>query len=177
MREVPDDEHPEFIRRLREQARRDAGELVPRPGFPVFGLAEPSLTAAWVSETMKTNAERTLIALTYGLPEDVPAGPYATATTLALPDDADPPAFTVGMPTGRHGTGVEGELRFTVERQQERVAQWADASPADDAHAEPVVAVPETRAGEISTWKPNHDPARKTRTPAHSHATHRHYLT
>src|SRR5581483_5027598 len=107
MRAVPDDEYPEFIRRLREQARRDAEELVPRPGFPVFGLAAPSLTPACVSDTTKVNGEWTLITLTYGRPEDVPAGPYATVTTLAVPADGDQPAFAVGMPTGRHGIGVE----------------------------------------------------------------------
>jgi hypothetical protein len=55
MRVVHDDEYPEFIRRLREQARRDADELVPRPGFPVYGLAAPSLTPAVVSQTTRTN--------------------------------------------------------------------------------------------------------------------------
>lgn len=154
MRVVPDDEYPEFIRRLREQARRDAEELVPRPGFPVFGLAAPSLTPALVSETMKTNGEWTLITLTYGRPEDVPAGPYATVTTLAVPADADEPTFAVGMSSGRHGIGVEGELRFAVECEQDRGAQWADdaedggpwadGSPAGDASAEPVVAGRET---------------------------------
>lgn len=150
MRAVPDDEYPEFIRRLREQARRDAEELVPRPGFPVFGLAAPSLTPACVSDTTKVNGEWTLITLTYGRPEDVPAGPYATVTTLAIPEDGDQPAFAVGMPTGRHGTGVEAELRFAVEREQDRGAQeaddagdggpQADGSPAGDPSAEPVVA-------------------------------------
>jgi hypothetical protein len=154
MRVVPDDEYPEFIRRLREQARRDAEELVPRPGFPIFGLAAPSLTPALVSETMKTNGEWTLITLAYGRPEDVPAGPYATVTTLAVPPDADEPTFAVGMPGGRHGIGVEGELRSAVEREQDRGAQraddaedsgpWADGPPAGDASAEPVAAGRET---------------------------------
>jgi hypothetical protein len=157
MRVVPDDEYPEFIRRLREQARRDAEELVPRPGFPIFGLAAPSPSPAFVSETTKVNGEWTLITLTYGRPEDLPAGPYASVTTLAVPADADRPTFTIGMPTGRHGTGVEGELRFAVEREQDRAAQSADdaedggasadGSPAGDASAEPVVAGLETLPG------------------------------
>jgi hypothetical protein len=142
---VPDDEYPEFIRRLRELARRDADELVPRPGFPVFALAAPALTPALVSETMKTNGEWTQITLTYGRPEDVPAGPYATVTTLAIPADADEPTFAVGMPTGRHGAGVEGELRFAVEREHDRGAQWAndagDGGPGADG----------TAAGDAST--------------------------
>jgi hypothetical protein len=54
---VRDDEYPEFIRRLREQARRDADELVPRRGCPVYGLAAPSLTPAVVSETTRANGE------------------------------------------------------------------------------------------------------------------------
>src|SRR5579862_4214456 len=103
MRGVPEEEYPEFVRRLREQARRDAEELVPRPGFPVFGLAAPSLAPAVVSEATKVNGEWTLISLAYGRPEDVPAGPYATVTTLAVPDGADEHAFAIGMPTGRHG--------------------------------------------------------------------------
>jgi hypothetical protein len=93
MRGVPEEEYPEFVRRLREQARRDAEELVPRPGFPVFGLATPSLTPASVSESMKTNGEWTLITLTYARAEDVPAGPYAEVTTLAVPSDDDEPAI------------------------------------------------------------------------------------
>jgi hypothetical protein len=154
MRVVPDDEYPEFIRRLREQARRDAEELVPRPGFPIYGLAAPSLTPAFVSETTKANGEWTLITLTYGRPEDVPAGPYVTVTTLPLPPEADRPVIEFGMPTGRHGIGPEGELRFAVEREQDRAARWAEDSGADessagdssagDSSAEPVVVGRET---------------------------------
>jgi len=134
MREVPDEEYPEFIRRLREQARLDAEELVPRPGFPIYGLAEPSLTPAIVSETTRTNGEWALITLTYGRPEDSPAGPYVTVTTIALTMDDGEPAFA-GMPTGTHGTGVEGELRFAVEREQDRAARWARVAQASAAQA------------------------------------------
>jgi hypothetical protein len=128
MRVVSDDEYPEFIRRLREQASRDAEELVPRPGYPVYGLAEPALTPVLVAETMRSNAEWTLISLTYGRPEDSPAGPYVTVTTTAIPDDAEEPGST-GMPAGRHGhehgPGPEAELRFAVEREQYRGERWA----------------------------------------------------
>jgi len=131
MRVVPDDEYPEFIRRLREQARRDTEELVPRPGYPVYGLAEPSLAPVLVAETLRTNGEWTLISLTYGRPEDVPAGPYVTVTTIAIPEDADEPGET-GMPTGRYwqedGHGPEAELRFAVEREQERGERWAGST-------------------------------------------------
>jgi hypothetical protein len=154
MRVVPDDEYPEFIRRLREQARRDAEELVPRPGFPIYGLAAPSLTPAFVSETMKANGEWWLLTLTYGRPEDVPAGPYVTVTTMALPPEANRPAIEFGMPTGGHGFGPAGELRFAVEREQDRAARWTDDSGADespagdssvgDSSTEPVVVVRET---------------------------------
>jgi hypothetical protein len=127
MRAEPDEEYPEFIRRLREQARRDAEELVPRPDFPVYGLAEPSLTPAFLAETMGTNGEWTWISLTYGRPEDLPAGPYVAVTTIAVPPKTDPPpTFAVGMPRGRHGPGVEGELRFAVEREEDRSELWAD---------------------------------------------------
>ena len=146
MRVVPDDEYPEFIRRLREQARRDAEELVPRPGFPVYGLAAPSLTPAVVAESTGINGELTLIALAYGRPDDVPAGPYVTVSTLAVPP-ADA-VFAMGMPTGRHRVGVEGELRFAVDRELDRAVEWAvdwadnfgaEPSPAGDLRAEPVV--------------------------------------
>jgi len=149
MRVVPDDEYPEFIRRLREQARRDAGELVPRPGFPVYGLAAPSLTPAVVSQTTRVNGEWTLITLAYGRPEDVPGGPYVTVTTLAVSPDADKPGFEIGMPAGRHGIGVEGELRFAVEREQDRAGSEAgdaghDGPAARGPAAEPAVVARET---------------------------------
>src|ERR1700749_4605728 len=105
MRAVPDDEYPEFIRRLREQARRDADEIVPRPGFPVYGLAVPSLAPAVVSPATRANREWTPITLAYGRPKDGPAGPYVTVTTLAVSPDADKSTFEIGMPTGRHGIG------------------------------------------------------------------------
>jgi len=139
MRVVPDDEYPEFIRRLREQARRDASELVPRPGFPVYGLAAPSLTPAVVSQTTRTDGEWTLITLTYGRPEDAPTGPYVTVTTLAVSPDADKPGFEIGMPAGRHGIGVEGELRFAVEREQDRAGFEAGDAEHDGPAAEPAV--------------------------------------
>jgi hypothetical protein len=157
MRVVPEDEYPEFIRRLREQARRDAEELVPRPGYPVYGLAEPSLTPVLVAETMRSNGEWTLISLTYGRPEDVPAGPYVTVTTIAVPEDAEEPGST-GMPTGRyrqeHGHGPEAELRFAVEREQDRGERWAGgpeggAAGPDAFSSAPVVVAHETlRDGE-----------------------------
>lgn len=169
MRRLYDDEYPEFIARLREQARRDADELVPRPGFPVYGLAEPSLTPAFVSETTRTNGEWTLITLTYGRPEDSPTAPFVTVTTIAVPAEADEPAFATGMPAGRYGTGVEGELRFALEQGQDRGVYQADdsdaegsgtdGSQADGSPAGPVVVTRETLpAGEAlvvtrgNTW-------------------------
>jgi len=131
MRVVHDDEYPEFIRRLREQARGDASELVPRPGVPVYGLAAPSLTPAVVSQTAWTSGKWTLITLTYGRQEDVPAGPYVEVSTLAVSPDADTPGARTGMPAGRHGTGAEGELRLAVEREQDR------AGSGDAGHDDP----------------------------------------
>ena len=144
MRVVHDDEYPEFIRRLREQASRDADELVPRPGFPVYGLAAPSLTPAVVAQTERTNGEWTLITLTYGRPEDAPAGPYVTVTTLAASPDADQPGFETGTPAGRHGTGMEGELRLAVEREQDRAGLEAGGAGHDGPAAEPAVVARET---------------------------------
>jgi hypothetical protein len=39
MRQVPGPGHGEWVARLRERARLDAEELLPRPPFGVFGLA------------------------------------------------------------------------------------------------------------------------------------------
>ena len=105
-----DDEYPDFIRRLRERARRDADELVPRPGHPIYGLAAPPLTPAAVSETNRSNGRWTSITLTYGRSADAPDGPCVTVTTAAV--DPGPG----GMLIQRRAQGVEAELRLAVQR-------------------------------------------------------------
>jgi hypothetical protein len=80
MRQVPDPDREEWIARLRERARLDADELVPRPGFGVYGLAAPSLRPAALGELVRSNHEWASIGLTYGNPV-VAAGPWVMVTS------------------------------------------------------------------------------------------------
>jgi hypothetical protein len=66
MSESSDDEYREWVRRLRDQSRRDAESLVPRPDYPVFGLAAPTLTPA-VLLHQSSNGFPVLVALRSGL--------------------------------------------------------------------------------------------------------------
>jgi hypothetical protein len=116
MRLVPDGEHPEWMRLLREQARRDAEALVPRPGFPVYGLAAPVLTPAAVMETGLVNGEWTSITLACG-PWDLPAGPYIAITTAVAHPAATAMADSV-MVDEMRGSGPEAELRNAVARER-----------------------------------------------------------
>jgi hypothetical protein len=50
MRLLSDDERAEWLRVMRERARRDAEVLTPRPGQPIYGLAGPALTPAAVTQ-------------------------------------------------------------------------------------------------------------------------------
>src|SRR5215472_6630147 len=84
MRQVPeperDPEHSEWVRRMRELARRDAEELVPRPLFGVFGLATPVLRPAALAATKQVNDVWESITVAYG-DWSAPAGPYVAVTT------------------------------------------------------------------------------------------------
>jgi hypothetical protein len=66
MRLVPDPDHEQWVVRMRERARLDADELLARPPFEVFGLAEPVLRPAALAETGRTGGEWQMIALAYG---------------------------------------------------------------------------------------------------------------
>jgi hypothetical protein len=129
MREVPDDERAEHLRLLREQARRDAEALAPRPGHPVYGLAAPALTPAAVTQYQLSDGEWTAIMLTYGPWGDPQAGPYVAVTTMAT-DTA-----TIGQagsgPT--QADGLEAELRYMIEDERYRFGgsgarrtEWAE---------------------------------------------------
>jgi hypothetical protein len=131
MRMVPEDEPGAGQRMIREQARRDAETLVPRPGHPIYGLSTPALTPAAVTENSAINGEWTSITVAYG-PWDAPAGPYVAVTTEA----------TDGSGRSRAGSaatieeGPAADLRNAVDREQRRPAAWAgtratEAPPAD----------------------------------------------
>jgi len=55
MRSVPEPDHSEWVTRMRERARLDADEIVPRPAFRVFGLAAPQLRPVALAEAGRVN--------------------------------------------------------------------------------------------------------------------------
>src|SRR3984957_2715466 len=87
-----DDEYREWVRRLRDQSRRDAESIVPRPDYPGFGLAAPILTPA-VLLHQSSNGFPVLVALRYGSWETA-TGPHVSVISAA-PDSEDEVASTV----------------------------------------------------------------------------------
>lgn len=90
MRQVPsggsDREHEAWVARLRALGRADADDLVPRPDFPVYGVAgraDGGLTSA-----ERHNDDWARVELGYGDPLD-PAGPYLRARS-AVRESARP---------------------------------------------------------------------------------------
>jgi len=78
---------PDEVRRLlRAQADEQAAMLVPRPGYPIYGLTAPALRFAGVSESSSYNGQWTSVTLSYGDPDDQ-GGPRVTVTTSALEAD------------------------------------------------------------------------------------------
>jgi hypothetical protein len=82
MREIPEPEREEWIARLRERARLDAAELVPRPPFRVYGLLIPELGQRALAEAGQVNDAWTEIGLAYG-DWAAPGGPWISVTTAA----------------------------------------------------------------------------------------------
>jgi hypothetical protein len=130
MRELSDDEHDERLQMIREQARRDAEALAPRPGRPIYALAAPSLTPVDVTQYQLSDGERTAVTLSYGRPAS-PAEPYVAVTTLTQAD-SDPSA--VG--------GLEAELQYVVKDELHRAAGSAVADETE--RSEPLVVTRET---------------------------------
>ena len=119
MRLLPDDQRGEWVRAMRERARRDAEVLTPRPGQPIYGLAAPALTPAAVTQYQLSDEQWIAVTLTYGQP-DAPEGPCVVVTTVAdrgRPDRGSTP-----------GDGLEAELRQVVEDERDRVARRAGAA-------------------------------------------------
>jgi hypothetical protein len=86
MRESSEPEREEWVARLRAQARLDAEELVPRPGFAVYGLLSPDLGAGALAEAGRVNDVWERIGLAYG---DWLAifGPAVSVTTIVSPGE------------------------------------------------------------------------------------------
>jgi hypothetical protein len=120
---VPEGERPDLPSMIRAQARLDAEMLVPRPGYPILGLAAPELTPALVSGYQTFNGEWTVITLEYG-PLETTDGSRVAVTSLAVDAEmlASPPAFS--------GADAEAELRDAVARELVRAPEADQAEPA-----------------------------------------------
>ncbi len=114
MRHVPDPDRDEWVRRLRERARLDAEELLPRPPFGVVGLAAPLLRPAVLAEAMRAGDEWETIGLAYGNWAD-PAGPFVSVGTAAVRLDVS-------------GLDARAELLRVIDRERNRIAThaWID---------------------------------------------------
>lgn len=113
---------------MRELARRDAEEMVPRPDFPVLGLCEPALEPAALAAFEQVNGSWTAVTLAYG-DWEAAAGPYASVTSAAPGDALD--AVTAGVP----GHGPEAELLRAIDAERNRVA--ANAGVEDEEPVRP----------------------------------------
>lgn len=111
MRHVPEPGHGEWVARMRERARLDAEELLPRPPFTVFGLAAPPLRPAALAEAGQVNGVWETITLAYGNWAE-PAGPWVSVTSAVPAGD------------GR-GTGREQELLHAIDQERNRIADHA----------------------------------------------------
>lgn len=83
MRQVPEPEHSEWVRRLRERARLDAEQLVPHPRFAVLGLSAPALRPAALASFGQVNDELESVTLAYG-DWSALAGPHITVTSAVV---------------------------------------------------------------------------------------------
>lgn len=85
---MPDEARDEWVARLREIARRDADELVPRPEFEVSGLAEPELRPAVLAEATQLNDVWQTVGLAYG-DWAAPSGPWVIVVTTVASGEPD----------------------------------------------------------------------------------------
>jgi hypothetical protein len=130
-----DDEYREWVRRLREQSRRDAESIVPRPDYPVFGLAAPILTPA-VLLHQSSNGFPVLVALRYGSWETA-AGPHVTVTSAAPRSEIRAASAVPGVPAsftyGRSVRYPERDLIREIEAERKRVAVHTDVDQEEPA--------------------------------------------
>ena len=84
MKHVPGDGPDEARRHLRAFAQQQIDVLVPRPGYPIYGLSAPALESARVSGYSTSNGEWTSVTLSYGpRSDDGEAEPRVKVTTAA----------------------------------------------------------------------------------------------
>jgi hypothetical protein len=117
MRHVPEPDRSEWVARMRERARLDAAELLPRPPFVVFGLAELRLGPGFLAETGQVNGVWESVGLAYGSWAE-PAGPWVTVTTR----------------TGRPDAGdreTEADLLRAIDHDRNRIASQAGIDERD----------------------------------------------
>ena len=89
MRELPnDDEHADWVRRMREVARADAEAMVPSPDFPVYGLVSgvDGTTDGALTTWERVNDVCQHVELGYGDPL-APGGPLVLVRTAISGDD------------------------------------------------------------------------------------------
>jgi hypothetical protein len=122
--ESPDEEYRAWVRRLRDQSRRDAESLVPRPDYPVFGLAAPALTPA-VLLHQSSQGFPVLVALRYGSWEEA-TGPHVTVTSAAPHREIRAASSVPGVPApftyGRSVRDPERDLMREIDAERKRVA-------------------------------------------------------
>jgi hypothetical protein len=111
MRHVPEPDHSEWVARMRERARLDAEELLPRPPFVVFGLTEPQLRPAALAAAGRVNGVWDSIGLAYG-DWAAPAGPWVMVTTAVGRADAPDPE-------------VQADLLRAIDDDRNRIAAHA----------------------------------------------------
>lgn len=114
MRQVPEPQHSEWVRRLRERARLDAEQLVPHPRFAVLGLSAPALRPAALASFGQVNDELESVTLAYG-DWSALAGPHITVTSaVGRAQEAQLP-----------GQGARGELLRAIDTDRNRIADHA----------------------------------------------------
>jgi hypothetical protein len=117
MRHVPEPDRDEWVARMRERARLDAEELLPRPPFVVFGLAAPRLPQAYLAEAGQVNGVWESIGLAYG-DWAAPAGPWVLVTTRTGRADAP-------------DREVEADLLRAIDHDRNRIASQAGVDEDD----------------------------------------------
>jgi hypothetical protein len=135
MSQSSDDEYREWVRRLRDQSRRDAESLVPRPDYPVFGLAAPTLTPA-VLLHQSSNGFPVLVAVRYGS-WGTATGPHVTVTSAAPNSEVRAASPTPGVPAsftyGRSVRDPERDLIREIDAERKRIAVHAQADQEEPA--------------------------------------------
>jgi hypothetical protein len=117
MRRIPEPDREEWITRLRERARQDAEELLPRPGFGVYGLLAPDLGPGALMESARVNGVWEQIGLAYGDPLAV-SGPLISVTTVSRSQGQR----DLGV---RRDPGSERELWLLLDQARSRIADHA----------------------------------------------------